>query len=347
MGGGTYDPAKHATTSSVKRSMHGTAFVYNATAHASGIYAVHDTLDPKIVAGATSPFVGSVMRESRDSDEHPESLPIAVFFDVTGSMGGIPVQLQEKLPKLYGLLLARGYVEHPQILFGAIGDARSGDRVPLQIGQFESDNRADEQLENLFLEGGGGGGNHESYELAAYFVANHTSSDAWEKRGKRGYLFLIGDERVYSTIDRREVERLIGDTLQENLDTREVFAKLQEKWEVFFLFASQGSYDVARVLDPAAGDAQALGWRDVLGQNALILEDANAVCETIATAIGLAEGAVDLDGGLAILADEGTSAKTIEATGKALAAVGGGGLAEKGEADGDLDLSDDAGAERL
>ena len=33
------------------------------------------------------------IRESRDSDEHPESLAVMVFLDVTGSMGRIPEEI--------------------------------------------------------------------------------------------------------------------------------------------------------------------------------------------------------------------------------------------------------------
>lgn len=345
MGSGSYDATVHRATSSHAIKTHGTVFAYSKTAKESGVAAFHETLDPKVLAGATSPFVGKVMREARDSDDHPESTPIAVWFDVTGSMHQIPEVLQQKLPKLYGLLLAKGYVEHPQILFGAIGDAYS-DKVPLQVGQFESDNRADDHLANLFLEGGGGGGNHESYQLAAYFMARHTATDAWDKRGKRGYLFLIGDERTYRKIDRHQVERLIGDTLQEDISTEELFAELVERWDVYYLFAEQGSYEVSSVLEKSASAGEALAWRDLLGQNALVLEDASAVCETIALTIGLAEGAIDLDEGLAHLRETGTDARAIEATGKALATVGAGTPA-LGKADGDLDVGDEGGAERL
>src|SRR5512144_834384 len=132
------------------------------------------------------------VRESRDSAEHPVSLAVAVLFDVTGSMGTVPRVLQAKLPDLHSLVQRRGYVEHPQLLFGAIGDATC-DRVPLQIGQFESDNRMDAQLGTIVLEGGGGGQRTESYELAAYFMARHTRLDSLVKRGRRGYLFIIGD----------------------------------------------------------------------------------------------------------------------------------------------------------
>src|SRR5882757_7308604 len=124
------------------------AFAYSdhVTSSPRADWRAHQSLDPH----------GLTLRESRDSDEHPNSLAISVLFDVTGSMGGVPRVLQTKLPDLFGLLLRKGYTEHPQILFGAVGDATC-DRVPLQLGQFESDNRMDDHLGNILLEGGGGG----------------------------------------------------------------------------------------------------------------------------------------------------------------------------------------------
>ena len=105
-----------------------------------------------------------------------------------------------------GLLLRKGYLAHPQILIGGIGDATC-DRAPLQVGQFESGIEIDEDLAKLWLEGGGGGQQTESYELAMYFMARHTSIDCLEKRGQRGYLFLIGDEMPYPKVKRKEVAR--------------------------------------------------------------------------------------------------------------------------------------------
>lgn len=347
MGGGSWNVNDYTNRTSSKLSSHGTSFAYDKDAKASGRLIVHASLDPKWVAGPASPLADMKVREARDSDDHPESLPVAVLFDVTGSMGRLPMILQSKLPKLHGLLLAKGYVEHPQILFGAIGDATI-DKVPLQIGQFESDNRSDENLENFILEGGGGGQTHESYQLGAYFMARHTVTDAWEKRGKRGYLFFIGDERSYKTIDRHEVERLIGEPLQENLSTEQIFEELKERWDVYFLYAEEGSYSAKEIIDPDEsykGDL-GIGWRKLLGQNALILESADAVCETIALTIGLGEGSIDLDEGLAHLREEGTETKAIEATGKALAAVGAG-TSSLGDASGDLDVDDQDGADRL
>ena len=257
----------------------------------------HPSLDPK----------GLGVRESRDSDEHPTSLAISVIFDVTGSMGSVPRVLQTKLPELFGLLLRKGYVEHPQILFGAVGDATC-DRVPLQLGQFESDNRMDDNLGNILLEGGGGGQLTESYELAMYAMARHTSIDCHEKRGRRGYLFLIGDEMPYGKVKAREVREVLGEEIAEDIPTRAILAELQRTFHVYFIIP-QGAAHV--------GNSEVLErWKALLGQNVIELDDLDAVCETIALTIGLAEEAIDLEEGLADLEDIGSTAGA--SVGKAL-----------------------------
>jgi hypothetical protein len=272
---------------------------------------------------------GENMREALDTAEHPNATPIAVIFDVTGSMGNIPRVLQQKLPQLHGLLQRKGYVEDPEILFGAIGDAYS-DRVPLQIGNFESDNRMDEQLEHLVLEGGGGGGNHESYELALYYLARHTRLDC-VKRGKKGYLFLIGDERTYARVDRAKVADVIGDVLEEHLTTERALAEAQAQFEVFYLFAREGSYGIGDTLDPTDPDHRPSGndtsmpvcyWRELLGQNALVLDDAEAVCETIALTLGVMEGTITLEAGVSDLEEAGAPKAAIAAANRALEVVG-------------------------
>ncbi|WP_052398287.1 hypothetical protein [Streptomyces sp. NRRL F-5123] len=249
----------------------------------------HQSLDPH----------GLTVRESRDSDEHPASLAIAVLFDVTGSMGGVPRTLQSKLPDLFGLLLSRGYTPDPQILFGAVGDATC-DQVPLQIGQFESDNRMDDDLGNILLEGGGGGQICESYELALYTMARHTSLDCHEKRGRCGYLFLIGDEMPYGKVKAREVEAVLGETIPQDIPVQDMLAELQRKFHVFYILPAGASH---------AGNAGVLAvWRRLLGQNVIELDDLGAVCETIALTVGLGEEAIDLAAGLADLAELGSEA---------------------------------------
>ncbi len=63
-------------------------------------------------------------------------------------------RLRELPPQLMGRIELKGYIENPGISFCGIGDAFS-DRAPLQVGQFEGDNKLDEVLERIWIEEGG------------------------------------------------------------------------------------------------------------------------------------------------------------------------------------------------
>ncbi|GAA4101750.1 hypothetical protein [Nonomuraea soli] len=300
MGSGIWSTDVYTSAARYRAATGASAFAYSD----SGARSTHPDLDPR-----------GVTRESRDSDEHPESLAIAVLFDVTGSMGGVPRVLQTKLPDLLGLLLRKGYATDPQIMFGAIGDATC-DRAPLQVGQFESDNRMDDQLGRILIEGGGGGQKTESYELAMYFMARHTKIDCFEKRGHRGYLFIIGDELPYRMVKRREVEGVVGDRLGQDVPVKEIVEELKRMYDVYYILPAGAGY---------AGDREVLdAWRALLGQNVLELDDLDAVSETIALTVGLGEDAIGLDDGLADLAASGSNAGA--SVGKALARLDRGSL---------------------
>jgi hypothetical protein len=237
--------------------------------------AVHLKMNPR----------GVTVRESRDSDAHPESHAVAVLLDVTGSMQDVPRILQANLPKLMGLLIRKGYLDHPQILIGAVGDATC-DAAPLQVGQFESGIEIEDDLGKLYLEGGGGGHITESYELALYFMARHTALDCYEKRGRRGYLFVIGDEIPYAKVKRKEVARLIDDGLKTDLAVETLMAELERTYDVYHILPKMTNHWNNPVVHRR--------WRELLGQQALRLEEPAAVCELIASTIGIAEGKADL-----------------------------------------------------
>ncbi|MFI9597244.1 hypothetical protein [Nonomuraea sp. NPDC052265] len=284
MGSGIWSTNVYDSAARYRAATGSSAFAYSD----GGARQVHPDLDPF-----------GVTRESRDSAEHPDSLAVAVLFDVTGSMRAVPRTLQTRLPDLLGLLLRKGYATDPQIMFGAIGDATC-DRAPLQVGQFESDNRMDDQLGLILLEGGGGGQKRESYELAMYFMARHTSIDCHDKRGKRGYLFVIGDEMPYPRVSRNQVKDIVGDRLAAPVGVADIVAELTRKYDVYFILPQGASY---------AGDPEVLeSWRGLLGQNVLELDDLDAVSETIALTVGLGEDAIGLDEGLEDLAELGSTA---------------------------------------
>ncbi|HEU4887560.1 MAG TPA: VWA domain-containing protein, partial [Thermoanaerobaculia bacterium] len=228
----------------------------------------HPLMDPK----------GVRVRESRDSEEHPESLGIVFALDVTGSMGEIPVLLATReLPKFMKVLTSCS-VRDPQVLFMAVGDATS-DTAPLQVGQFETTAELmDQWLTRTFIESGGGGSGEESYELALYFLAQHTEMDCHVKRGRRGYLFLTGDENPYRTVSRHIVESVIGDRLDEDLAVGEVVAELQKTFVPFFLIPDQGRRAHCERV-----------WRSLLGDHVLCMDSPEDVCYVSAGALLISE----------------------------------------------------------
>ncbi|GAA4051411.1 hypothetical protein GCM10022409_42730 [Hymenobacter glaciei] len=228
---------------------------------------------------------GVKFRESRDSDIHPDSLAIAVFLDETGSMGRIPeVLVREKLGPLMNTLIDHG-VPHPQILFGGIGDHHS-DSYPLQVGQFESGTaELDQWLTDLYLEGNGGGQSRESYTLAWLFAARHTSCDCFEKRGQKGFLFTIGDEAAWDVLQGTALKALMGYPEAQDLTDQQLLEEAQRTYHVFHIHVNEGSY---------RDDPKVLGyWKKMLAERLIVLNDYNAIAETIASAVALVHG-VDL-----------------------------------------------------
>jgi hypothetical protein len=292
---------------------------------------VDPLLDPRVKAGQTSPFAGQVMRECTPCDEKPNPTPIVIGLDVTASNGSAAIASHAKLPGMWGALLRMG-IEDPELMIAAIGDANC-DRYPLQVGQFEADNKVDDMLAAVNLEMGGGGQDHETYELLMYYLAHHTFL-----QGRRGVVFLIGDEMPYPKVDRAHVRKYIGDELEADVPTEQVVVDLQRQYDVYFLFQQQSSHRYMQ-------DDILKTWRKLLGENVLVLEDPTNVCEFISMLHGARAGA-DLDGLVDDLDGTGLDRAALSAAGKALALVGAGGAVATVEG-GELDIADSAGAPRL
>jgi hypothetical protein len=238
----------------------------------------HDKMNPKSVK----------IRESRDSAAHPESLAIVTFLDVTGSMSDTPMKMVNNLKTLMTLLIQKQYCEHPHIMSGAIGDATS-DHVPLQVGQFEAGIEMDDDLERIVMEGNGGGQNTESYELAMYFLARHTSIDCWDKRKEKGFVFIMGDENPYPKIKKNEVKEIIGDILEDDISTEDIVKELQERYHVFMI-RPQGTSNFGN-------KGIRKRWQDLLGKDHVVeIQDIDILPETIAGLIGVTRGVTDVDG---------------------------------------------------
>lgn len=267
MGGGSFDAdayRSYATNVASKPVDH----VYTSRG-------LDPSLDPK----------GVKVRESRDSADNPRSRPIIVGLDVTGSMGFIADQIAKGgLGTLFQGILDRKPVSNPHLMFMGIGDAAC-DTAPLQVSQFEADNRIVDQLTKIWLEHGGGSNDHESYDLPWIFAGRRTVHDAMEKRGERGYLFTIGDEEPPEVLGRDALDRVLGISSQADVPAKQSLEEAQRLYKVFHVIIEQGSH-ARHHLDRVQSK-----WRALLGQHVISLPDHNLLAETIVSAIQVSEGA--------------------------------------------------------
>lgn len=227
---------------------------------------MHESMNPRNVK----------FRESRDSENHPLSIPVLFGLDATGSMLDIPVNLiRTGLPHLMEKIIAKG-IKDPQILFLMLGD-HVYDRFPLQVGQFESgDEELDLWLTRSYLEGGGGSNPGESYGLAWYFAAFHTETDHWVRRGEKGLLITVGDEEDLGYYPNSAISGIMGDTAvlsqSGGYSKSELLALAQEKYYVYHLHMMEGN----------AGRRGAPNFKKLLGQNFIEVADSKQVPDIVA-----------------------------------------------------------------
>jgi hypothetical protein len=236
---------------------------------------IDKTLDPKGVA----------IRESRDSEDNPESLAIILGLDVTGSMGIIADNLARKgLATICDEFIKRKPVKYPHFMFHAIGDVVC-DSAPLQVSQFEADDRMCRQLEKIYIEHGGGGNDSESYDLSWYFAGTHTSIDCFEKRGKKGYLFTIGDESTPHGVSNEALKKFLGDDAGIDLAAEQCLAVAEKRYDVFHVIIAEGDYCRHHGADFVRDK-----WAGLIGQRAVVLKDHTKLAELIVSIVQMNEG---------------------------------------------------------
>jgi hypothetical protein len=230
MGGGSWDTGAYSSAKSTRAATGAPAFAY--TKHATS---VHPNLDPKRIN--TKPFG---MLESRDSVEHPNSNPVLVCFDVTGSNVARAGEFQDRLPNLMDLL--NKYMTDPQVAVAANDDFKVEGENSVQISDFESDNRVDDHIRNIWLVNDGGGNDGESYDLLLYAAARKVVLDSVEKRGKKGYMFMYADEPIFDHVDKQEVKAVFGDSIEKNIPIAEVIEEARRSFNIFVIWPKTSSY---------------------------------------------------------------------------------------------------------
>lgn len=261
----------------------GTASRTYAKKSASEIYtasSLDESIDPSKMKGG--------LRESCDSTDNPNSTPIIIGLDFTGSMRNIPTyMIKEGLGELFKEIYDRKPVSDPQVLFCGIGDVDAGDRAPFQVGQFESEcGRLIDGLEKFWLSGCAGGGNdYESYDLPYYFAANFTKIDSMLKRGKKGFIFTIGDEPPPSVLSADAIETVFGFKPQGDVRFDHLIKQVSKSYIPFHIIMEEGSHPsyhgINSVLDP---------WTNLLGENAIVCKDYTKLSEVITSILQVKSG---------------------------------------------------------
>jgi len=200
--------------------------------------------------------------------------PLVILCDVTGSMGEWPATIFSKLPYLE--LEAQEYLgDKMEICWGAIGDYTC-DKYPLQIRKFTKGVKLKDELKELIVEGGGGGGARESYEMAGLYCARNIEMP----KALKPILIIIGDEGFYETINKSDAKKYALVSLQSRVSAKEVFAELQTKFSVYVVRKPYGYFRGDKTSD--ADKTIHAQWAEVVGDDRIVmLPDAGRVVDVI------------------------------------------------------------------
>lgn len=280
MGSGSWDTRSFASYTTTTKGVTMDSFVSSTSYKAQDIYkakGLSSVLDPK-----------NVMRECRDSDEHPHTLPVILALDVTGSMGGASVKVAQKLNEIMTDLYADESIKDIEFCIMGIGDLYC-DIAPIQISQFESDIRIAEQLDEIYFEGHGGGNDYESYTAAWYMGIRHCDLDCW-KRGEKGIIITMGDELPNPYLPKNGrysgLAETTGDSIQDDIPTDTLLEQTLPKYDVYHISIDdpQTSYHWNN-----RGDALDKAWTALLGEEHYSVAGLNNLASRIVNIISSRE----------------------------------------------------------
>lgn len=243
---------------------------------------------------------------------------LAIVLDVTGSNIEFARIVYDKAPMLFGQIEQQGYLPSDfDISFIACGDARC-DEYPLQVNDFARGLELDKCLERLYLESGGGGQTHETYELAAYFLTHQCQLG----NSEIPICCFIADESPYESLSRANVQDILGGDLQYDLPVTEVFAKLSAAFKGnVFVFVNP--YQGQREPQASVSDRIYDDWCRVIGRREQVIKIAEekSIVDLILGVIALVSRKRNLAGYLSDMKDRGQTSDRQAKVAGALKAV--------------------------
>ena len=185
------------------------------------------------------------IRECCDMEEHPNTVPVILALDVTGSMGQAALEVASKLHQIVSSVLNQ--IKDAEFLIMGIGDL-AFDNNPIQASQFESDVRTAKNLDSIYFEHGGGDNPWESYTAAWYFGLHNTRLDCWE-RGRKGVIITMGDERINPRLEHARLGEVLGCEEQADIDTAKLYNDVKDKYDVYHIHVNHNAPSMCRESD--------------------------------------------------------------------------------------------------
>lgn len=172
------------------------------------------------------------VRECANSDEHPNTIPVILGLDITGSMGEACSETAAAL----GTIIMNLYKKFSDIEFCimGIGDLAYDD-APVQMSQFESDIRIAESLDKIYMERGGGGNGFESYTAAWYMGLKRTKLDCFDKQQRKGIIITMGDEPLNPYLPCGNLNDAVNATEESHVETPALYAEASQKFDIFHI----------------------------------------------------------------------------------------------------------------
>ena len=172
------------------------------------------------------------IRECVNSDEHPNTIPIILALDVTGSMGKSCQETAEAL----GVIMTDLYKKYKDIEFCVMGIGDLAyDEAPIQMSQFESDIRIAEALDKIYMEHGGGGNAFESYTAAWYMGLKKTKLDCFDKQNRKGIIITMGDEPMNPYLPKNALNFAANVHEQGDIETENLWEEAVKKFNIFHI----------------------------------------------------------------------------------------------------------------
>ena len=223
-----------------------------------------------------------VIRECRDSEEHPNTIPVILALDVTGSMGQAAIEVASQL----NIIMKDLYKDITDVEFMVMGIGDfSYDDAPLQVSEFGSDIRIAEYLDRIYFEFGGGSNPFESYTAAWAFAASQTDLDCW-KRGKKGIIITMGDEfindyipldKYYAVTGQRECFEQL-----KNMRPSEIYNLVKDKYDVYHIDVKHG---VGRAYDKTIMSEKQKSFALIIGDDNVFSAEIKEIAQTISQII--------------------------------------------------------------